>query len=312
MLLAPRPSANAEETYWLSSLDLTVARQGFGKPQADRSVDGHPLRLRGKTYERGFGTHSPGLLLVDLHGKARRFLATVGIDDEVGAGHGSAEFQVLGDGFRLLWRSGIMRPGDAPKSLDLDLTGTRQLALRVTDGGDGYEFDHADWADARFLADERPTTTALPPAGEIRLEPAPARDAPEIHPPFVIGVRPRTPLIWTVPVTGVRPLSFSARGLPRGLHLDASTGSLTGAVDRAGDYAVEIGARNRAGRAEQRVRIVVGDRLALTPPMGWNSYDFYGDRVTEAETLANARYLAQKMQPYGWDTVVVDYRWYDP
>jgi hypothetical protein len=46
--------------------------------------------------------------------------------------------------------------------------------------------------------------------------------------------------------------------------------------------------------------------------MGWNSYDAYGDNVTEAETLDNARYLKREMQPYGWDTVVVDYRWYDP
>ena len=30
------------------------------------------------------------------------------------------------------------------------------------------------------------------------------------------------------------------------------------------------------------------------------------------KTLANARYLREKMQTYGWDTVVVDYRWYDP
>ena len=38
---------------------------------------------------------------------------------------------------------------NAPKTLDLDLTGVRQIALRVTDGGDGFEFDHADWAEAQ-------------------------------------------------------------------------------------------------------------------------------------------------------------------
>ena len=311
-LLALVVPAGPDETFWLSSLDLTLAKQGFGKPQADRSVDGHPLTLSGRTIEHGFGTHSPGLLLVNLHGKAKRFLATVGIDDEVGAGRGSAEFQVLGDGFKLLWRSGIMHPGEAPRAVDLDLTRVQQLALRVTDGGDGFEFDHADWADARFIANARPTAMPVPAARDATIAPPPADEAPVIHPPFVVGVRTGTPLIWTVPVTGIRPLTFSVGHLPPGLHLNASTGTLTGTNERPGAYEIDVTVRNRAGKNRRTVHIVVGDRIALTPPMGWNSYDFYGDRVTEAETLANASYLAQKMQPYGWDTVVVDYRWYDP
>jgi hypothetical protein len=51
---------------------------------------------------------------------------------------------------------------------------------------------------------------------------------------------------------------------------------------------------------------------ALTPPMGWNSYDAFGDSVTEAEVLSNATYLKEKLAPHGWQYVVVDYRWYDP
>lgn len=90
--------ACADESVWLSSLDLTKATQGFGKPQADKSVDGHPLMLGGKVYAHGFGTHARGLLAVALDGGAKRFTATVGIDDEVGGGKGSAEFQVIGNG----------------------------------------------------------------------------------------------------------------------------------------------------------------------------------------------------------------------
>jgi len=52
--------------------------------------------------------------------------------------------------------------------------------------------------------------------------------------------------------------------------------------------------------------------IAATPPMGWNSYDAFGDNVVESEVLANAHYVAEKMLPVGWDTVVVDYCWYDP
>lgn len=52
--------------------------------------------------------------------------------------------------------------------------------------------------------------------------------------------------------------------------------------------------------------------LAPTPPMGWNSWDCYGTTVTEHEVLANARFLADRLLPHGWDTVVVDIAWYDP
>ena len=51
---------------------------------------------------------------------------------------------------------------------------------------------------------------------------------------------------------------------------------------------------------------------AQTPPMGWNSYDAYGDTVTEAEVLANAEYMKAKLLPSGYRYVVIDFRWYDP
>jgi alpha-galactosidase len=52
--------------------------------------------------------------------------------------------------------------------------------------------------------------------------------------------------------------------------------------------------------------------LTATPPMGWNSWDCYGTTVTEAEVLANAEFMAARLLPHGWDTVVVDIQWYEP
>lgn len=52
------------------------------------------------------------------------------------------------------------------------------------------------------------------------------------------------------------------------------------------------------------------DSFALRPPMGWNSYDFYDTAVTEQEVRDNARYMAEVLQPYGWEYVVVDIQWY--
>lgn len=49
---------------------------------------------------------------------------------------------------------------------------------------------------------------------------------------------------------------------------------------------------------------------ALTPPMGWNSWDCYGPTVTEQEVKANADYMAEHLTSFGWEYVVVDIRWY--
>ena len=52
--------------------------------------------------------------------------------------------------------------------------------------------------------------------------------------------------------------------------------------------------------------------FAPTPPMGWNSYDAFGDTVTEEEVLANANYVETNLLAHGWNYVVIDFRWYDP
>lgn len=51
-------------------------------------------------------------------------------------------------------------------------------------------------------------------------------------------------------------------------------------------------------------------KWAITPPMGWNSWDCYGPTVTEEEVKANADYMAEHLKSYGWEYVVVDIRWY--
>lgn len=52
--------------------------------------------------------------------------------------------------------------------------------------------------------------------------------------------------------------------------------------------------------------------FALTPPMGWNSWDCFGSSVTEAELLANAEYMAKNLKEYGWEYVCCDIQWSQP
>ncbi|HWZ36092.1 MAG TPA: putative Ig domain-containing protein, partial [Mucilaginibacter sp.] len=96
---------------------------------------------------------------------------------------------------------------------------------------------------------------------------------PHINGPKIFGVRPGHPVVFTIPTTGTRPLKFSADNLPAGVKLDAATGRLSGAVAKAGNYTLVLHAKNGAGADSRKFKLVVGEQIALTPPMGWNSWN---------------------------------------
>lgn len=50
--------------------------------------------------------------------------------------------------------------------------------------------------------------------------------------------------------------------------------------------------------------------VAATPPRGWNSYNAYTWKVTEAQFLAECRAVAAQLLHAGYDTCVVDYLWF--
>ncbi len=52
------------------------------------------------------------------------------------------------------------------------------------------------------------------------------------------------------------------------------------------------------------------NEFAPTPPMGWNSYDYYDTTVNEQQVKANADYMAAHLKQYGWEYVVIDIEWY--
>jgi alpha-galactosidase len=52
----------------------------------------------------------------------------------------------------------------------------------------------------------------------------------------------------------------------------------------------------------------VFDSLAMTPPMGWNSWDCLGLDANEAQIKAVADYMSEKLKKYGWEYVVIDCR----
>lgn len=162
-LLVLTAGAFSAETAWLDELDLSKVKQGWGKPGKNRTIDGKPLSIGGRKFARGVGTHAVSSFALDLHGAARRLTGFAGVDDEAAQQEASVDFAIYGDGKRL-WRTKTLRSGSAAQALDLDLSGVKQLVLRVGDGGDGNGSDHADWADAKIVYDgQKPTPVKSPP-----------------------------------------------------------------------------------------------------------------------------------------------------
>ena len=135
--------------------------------------------------------------------------------------------------------------------------------------------------------------------------------APRINGPAVYGARPGRPFLYRIPCTGERPIRFSARDLPRSLRLDEATGIISGqAPEDRRAYAVTLEAANSKGHASRLFKIVAGDALALTPPMGWNDWYTHYDRVSDAlvRQAADAM-ISSGMADFGYQYVNIDDCW---
>jgi beta-galactosidase len=146
-ILAQPPSL-ADSRVWLYlTTDLAVSvTQGWGETRTDASISGRTISIAGQSYEKGLGTHAPGELVFKLDRRHKQFFAEVGVDDQ-GGPTGSVLFKVLCDG-KEAFNGSPMKFGQAAKPIALDVTGVAELRLVVTDGGDGVQGDHADWANA--------------------------------------------------------------------------------------------------------------------------------------------------------------------
>ncbi|MGO4537909.1 NPCBM/NEW2 domain-containing protein [Paenibacillus sp. 2TAB19] len=140
---APTSAVNLSDYAWDSGT------AGWGNIQLDKSSDGRPITLNGVVYAKGFGTHAASEIVYTVGGAYEKFQASVGVDDET-YGNGSVSFEVWLDGV-LAYDSGVMDANSDTIDIDVDISGAQQLKLVVTNGGNGTDWDHADWGDARIL-----------------------------------------------------------------------------------------------------------------------------------------------------------------
>jgi alpha-galactosidase len=285
---------------------------GWGSPHAAKSVEGNPITLNGVIYLHGVGTHAESEMLVNLKGSAVKFTAMVGVDDEK-KGHGSVVFEVYVDG-RKKADSGVMRGGDTAKLISVDLTGAKSMVLMVTDADDGIDCDHADWAGATILLAEGATAR---PESTFDIDETPMRIAsgtprrPAIHGPRITGATPGRPFLFLIPATGEGPLTFSAKNLPDGLQLDANTGIISGSLTKAGRTIVDLKVKGPRGSGTRKLMIVGGDhKLALTPPMGWNSWNVWAGAVDAEKVRQAADWMVKTgLAGHGFQYINIDDTW---
>ncbi|MDC2955096.1 NPCBM/NEW2 domain-containing protein [Streptomyces gilvifuscus] len=148
-VVVPPPSG----TSGLGDLPWLSATNGYGPVERNTSNgesaagDGHPITIGGVVYAKGLGVHA-GSEVEYYTGKAcEKVTADVGVDDEKGA-NGTVAFEIWADGTKVA-STGVLTNAMPAQPLTAHVTGAQVVRLVVTDGGDGIDSDHADWANAQ-------------------------------------------------------------------------------------------------------------------------------------------------------------------
>jgi alpha-galactosidase len=135
--------------------------------------------------------------------------------------------------------------------------------------------------------------------------------SPHINGPKIYGARMGHSFLYRIPCTGAHPIQFSAKDLPASLQLDSATGIISGSAPRkAGKYSITLTAKNSAGTQHRTFKLVVGERLGLTPQMGWNDWYTHYDRITAEEVRQAAEAMIESgMADYGYQFIGIDDAW---
>ena len=166
-----------------------------------------------------------------------------------------------------------------------------------------------------FISSVTPVFAAYTPYdGRIQekqiLTPAPAA-SPRINGPEIYGVRPGRTFLYRIPCQGQRPIQFDVDGLPKGLALDGQTGIIAGtAPEHKGDYTITLKAKNQFGQTSRPLKLAVGEKIALTPPAGWNSWG--GQMITVSDEIIRKAadvFVERGLADVGFQYIGIDDCW---
>ena len=299
------------QTIWLRDLDLSKVQQGWNTVHDNTNLLDEPLSINKVSFENGICTHAYSEIEIQLNQQALRFTALVGVDDHVAKGnYASIYFIVLGDK-DTLFCSQKMGANQQAVPIDVSLAGYEKLTLITHDAYDGSNQDHGDWVNGAISYSGEQKPYAFYPEAELFYVQTPAEsELPRINGAKVSAARPGSPYLFRIPITGIQPMQVKVAGLPKGLAFDAKTNTVSGAVAKVGTYNITIKATNSKGKTTTLHNIVIGNKQALTPPMGWNSWNAWGMGVSEEKVRETIdAFEKYGLANHGWTYVNIDDGW---
>ena len=295
-------------TIWLDDLNIRKFSEGIPSVSAKTNAGGDSIRMSGVCFKRGVGVNSLSALSLFPDGNALNFKAFVGADDKANQ-NSRFSFFVLADK-KILFESGEMKVGDGPKMVDVNLQGVKRLGLLVTVNGGDRNKTYSDWADAKFQMVDDHLSMQIPNMDEKYILTPASLKSPKINSAKIFGVTPGNPFLYTIASTGERPMQFSVENLPRELVLDPKTGIITGKIGKRGTYYTTLHAKNAFGKTTKSLRIVVGDTIALTPPIGWNGWNSWARNIDGEKVIASANAMVKMgLSNHGWTYINIDDTW---
>lgn len=126
----------------LTDIGIDHYSQEYGTPKINKTVEGKPLAVKGRLFDKGIGSHAKSKIYYKLPENAESLEFLVGVDDEVSGG-GSVKFKVHVDG-RELWASDVIMGNTAAKQGKVNVEGAKIICLEMDSNGDNA-YDHADW-----------------------------------------------------------------------------------------------------------------------------------------------------------------------
>ncbi|MGW6268369.1 NPCBM/NEW2 domain-containing protein [Streptomyces sp. NPDC055060] len=141
----PAGDSAVSDLPWMSTVN------GWGPVEKDTSNgesaagDGKPLTIGGAVFAKGLGVHADSAVEYYTGASCEKLTARVGVDDEKDP-KGTVTFEIWADGKKAA-STGVLTNADAAQGISADVSGAQVVRLVVTDGGDGRDSDHADWAE---------------------------------------------------------------------------------------------------------------------------------------------------------------------
>ena len=322
----------------LATFTTAFAGIKYDIPMMDISKEAGPngvhigdVCLAGKKYWASLCVKTPSRVTIPLGGGAVSLSAVSGVDcrNEVDE---PATFRIVALDGKVMWEKAGVKKGVRLEA-KVDLTGLESVVLEVS-GADGIMAGWAFGTVFEFADGKYPPNDVRMHTPQLGILTPPESSKPRINGPAVYGVRPGHPIIYRVPVTGLRPMKVSlvsSAGVVfrqdlqdsqdsrnpvnlvnpvKKIFFDPETRIITGSIKEPGEYQLTIVAENAKGKDEKTLTIKVGDKISLTPAMGWNSWNCFSWNVT-ADDVRKAADAFEKtgLAEHGWAYVNIDDFW---